>query len=221
VAISQAVRSELLADGYDPGRIHALPNGVPVPESPWTPAAGTTPGPNAVYVGRLAREKGLDVLLDAWVEVVRARPGARLRLLGEGPVRSSLEQQAARLGIRSSVELTGAVADPISTLRAADLFILPSREEGMSIALLEAMALGIPVLASAIPGNQSLVVDGLHGLLAPPNDAGALTGRILEILGEPAEARRRAGTARRHVIEHYSIAAMARRHLELFEALLS
>jgi glycosyltransferase involved in cell wall biosynthesis len=107
-----------------------------------------------------------------------------------------------------------------SLLRAADLFVLPSREEGMSIALLEAMALGLPAVATAIPGNLALIEDGQHGRLASPGDATALARAILDQWAGPEAARARAETARRRVIEDYSIVAMARRHLDLFRRLV-
>jgi glycosyltransferase involved in cell wall biosynthesis len=220
VAISQAIRDELAADGYHPARIHELPNGVPVPEVPWAPPPRTGSGLRGIFIGRLAPEKGLDVLVEAWAQVVRERPEARLRILGEGPARATLEEQVARRGLQTAVEMPGASGNPMPDLRASDVFVLPSREEGMSIALLEAMALGMPVITTAIPGNQALIVNGLHGLLAPPGDAATLAARILAVGAEPESARRRAEEARRRVREHYSIAAVARRHLMLFEGLV-
>ena len=219
VAISAAVRRELLGAGYDPGRIVDLPNGVPIPSEPW----GPRPDPDslrAAFVGRLAPEKGLQALVDAWPIVLAARPEARLTLVGEGPERPRLEAQIARLGLAGAVELAGARADPSPILRASDLFVLPSREEGMSVALLEAMALGIPSVASAIPGNMALMVDGEHGRLAPPDDPPALARVILGHRSDPA-ALRMAGAARRRVADDFSISAVARRHLELFGRLVA
>jgi glycosyltransferase involved in cell wall biosynthesis len=216
VSISPAVRAELLASGYDPARIHDLPNGVPVPAEPWRSRPDWLAAPRAVFVGRLAPEKDLGVLIDAWPRVRSVYPGARLLLAGEGPERAALEGRIDRLGLRGAVELPGATTDVESLLRAADLFVLPSREEGMSIALLEAMALGLPVVATAIPGNLALIDDRMHGRLAPPGDASALARAILDQWADPEAARARAEDARHRVIEQYSIAAMARRHLDLF-----
>ena len=216
VAISPAIRAELLAAGYDPERVHDLPNGVPVPETPWTPSDAR----HAAFVGRLAPEKGLDILLDAWSLVRQTHPEARLSLIGEGPERPSLEARIGRLGLDDVVDLAGAVADPSRLLNAMDLFVLPSREEGMSIALLEAMALGLPVVATDIPGNRGLIVPGEHGRLVPPDDPGALAGAIRDRWAEPEAAMRMAAEARRRVVEHFSIAAVARRHLDLFALLL-
>ena len=155
-------------------RIVAIPNGVPVPETAWQRRPEWRAAPRAVFVGRLAPEKGLDTLIDAWPSVRATYPEARLILIGEGPERAALEDRVKALGLTlgpgQAVELPGASADPTEALRGADLFVLPSREEGMSIALLEAMALGIPLVASSIPGNRRLVSDFKHGRLAPPDD---------------------------------------------------
>ncbi len=218
VAISAGVRAELIAAGYDPARVVDLPNGVPVPEVAWSPREGD--GLVAAFVGRLAPEKGLDALVDAWPMVVAGSPGARLVLVGEGPERAGLEARAARLGLGNAVALPGPSADPSGVLRGADLFVLPSREEGMSIALLEAMALGIPCVASAIPGNRALLVDGVHGRLAPPANPPALARAILGHRADPL-APSMAEAARRRVAAEFSIGAVARRHLELFARLVA
>jgi glycosyltransferase involved in cell wall biosynthesis len=219
VAISPSVRGELVAEGYDPSRIFDLPNGVPVPDVPWQPRGGSN-SLRATFVGRLAPEKGLDALVDAWPIVLSERPEARLTLIGEGPERAQLEARIARLGLGGSVELPGLASDPSLILRDSDLFVLPSREEGMSIALLEAMALGIPSVASAIPGNLALLTDGVHGRIAPPDDPPSLARAILAVRADPL-APSMAAVARRRVFEHYSIAAVARRHLELFARLVA
>jgi glycosyltransferase involved in cell wall biosynthesis len=215
VAISPAIRAELLAAGYPASIIHDLPNGVPVPAQAWNPSRSL----RAAFVGRLAPEKALDILLDAWPRVLAAIPGAALTLIGEGPERTALENQAARLEISSSVKMPGIAEDPVSTLRAHDLFVLPSREEGMSIALLEAMALGMPIVASAIPGNRGLIRDGIDGVLFEPENPEALASAIVEAWTNPANGLAMGCAARRRIIEDFSIAAVARRHLDLFARL--
>ena len=218
VAISPAVRAELIAGGYDPAKVVDLPNGVPVPSDPWR--AGDDPDSlRAAFVGRLAPEKGLGALVDAWPIVLRDRPGARLTLIGEGPERASLEGRIARLGLGDSIALPGPSADPTPLLRSSDLFVLPSREEGMSLALLEAMALGVPCVASAIPGNLALMAEGVHGRLAPPDAPEDLARAILAHRADPL-APAMAEAARRRVVEGYSIGAVARRHLDLFDRLV-
>ena len=189
VAISAATRGELVAAGYDPARVHDLPNGVPVPDQLWQPAPRAVPR-HAAFVGRLAPEKGLDALVDAWPIVLGNRPDARLTLIGDGPSRPGLEARIAGLGLAGSIRLNGAAPDPAEVLRDCDLFVLPSREEGMSIALLEAMAWGLPVVASLIPGNAALISDGVHGRLARARRPGRPRPRDPGPVGRPARLDR-------------------------------
>lgn len=220
VSISDAVTAELRGAGYDPSKIVALPNGVPVPEPAWQRRPDWRRAPRAVFVGRLAAEKGLDTLIDAWPAVLAAFPGSGLSLVGEGPERPALEARVARLGLAASVDLPGACDDPTDRLRGADLFVLPSREEGMSVALLEAMALGVPLAATSIPGNLRLIDDFRHGRLAPPNDPAALARVILDQWTDFDRAVDMAHAARRRVRDEFSIGAVARRHMELFQDLI-
>lgn len=220
VAISGAVRRELIAAGYDESRIVDLPNGVPVPDEPWSPRPGWSENPEAAFIGRLAPEKGLRALIDAWPIVRRSFPGARLTLIGEGPERPSLAARIAQLGLAESIRLPGPSPTPGAQLASADLFVLPSREEGMSIALLEAMALGIPTVATAIPGNLALIADGVHGRLAPADDPAALARAIVAQWSDPDLAARMGREARRLVIDRHSIGAVARAHLDLFDRLI-
>jgi glycosyltransferase involved in cell wall biosynthesis len=220
VSISAAVTEELRRAGYDPKKIHALPNGVPVPERAWQRRPGWREHPRATFVGRLAPEKGLDTLLDAWPLVREAFPTARLTLVGDGPERPALEARARRLGLGDAVEMPGPSADPSALLRDSDLFVLPSREEGMSVALLEAMALGVPLVATSIPGNRRLVQDFKHGRLVPPDDPSMLARGVIDQWTTFDRAFHMSRAARRRVQDEFSIAAVARKHLELFRRLM-
>jgi glycosyltransferase involved in cell wall biosynthesis len=204
-------------------RIVAIPNGVPVPETAWQRRSEWQTAPRAVFVGRLAPEKGLDTVIDAWPLVRATYPEARLILIGEGPQRAGLEDRVKALGLTlgpgQAVELPGASAEPTEALRDADLFVLPSREEGMSIALLEAMALGIPLVASAIAGNRRLVSDFEHGRLVPPDDPEGLARIIVDQWGNFDRAFQMSRAARSRVDQEFSIQSVARKHLELFQAL--
>lgn len=222
VAISKPVRAELIAAGFDGGKIHDLPNGVPVPPRPWQRRQGWRDAPRAAFIGRLAPEKGLPTLLRAWPIVREAFPKARLALIGEGPERPALARLAGELGLGADAfAMPGATADVEAELRASDLFVLPSAEEGMSIALLEAMALGVPVVASAIPGNRRLVVDFRHGRLAPPGDVDALAASIVDQWSTFDRAFHMSRAARGRVEQLFSIRAVARGHLRLFRGLIA
>lgn len=219
VAISQAVRDELLRAGYPAAKIHDLPNGVPLPEIPWDRRENWREAPRAVFVGRLAPEKGLRTLIDAWPIVRRSHPRARLALIGEGPQRPELEAAVGALDLREFIGLPGAAADVAPVLRSSDLFVLPSAEEGMSIALLEAMALGMPLVASDIAGNRKLVADHRHGRLAPADPAG-LARVIVEQWDQFDQAVRMGQDARKLVESTYAIEVIARKHRELFTSLV-
>ncbi len=153
-----------------------------------------------------------------------AHPAARLILIGEGPERAALEARARSLGLAigpgQAVEMPGVAADATAALRDADLFVLPSREEGMSIALLEAMALGIPLVASSIPGNRRIVGDFKHGRLAPPDNPGELARVINEQWANFDRAFHMSRAARSRVEQEFSIRIVARKHLQLFSELI-
>ena len=206
-------------------RIVSISNGVPVPETPWRLRSEWSRAPRAVFVGRLAPEKGLETLIEAWLKV-RARFGAaQLVLVGEGPERGVLENQARAIGLTighgQAVSIPGSVSDSTEALRQADLFVLPSREEGMSIALLEAMALGLPVVASSIPGNRRLIDDQEQGRLIPRGDPTALAGAIIEQWENPERATQMGIAARQRVEREFSIEAVAKAHLALFHELVT
>lgn len=220
VAISKAVHNELWSLRHDDARIHDLPNGVPVPQRAWQRRPGWREAPRAVFVGRLAAEKNLATLMRAWPIVRLSFPNARLTLVGEGPKRPLLEEIARNLGLSAdAVAMPGASADVEPLLRSADLFVLPSTEEGMSIALLEAMALGVPLVASAIPGNRRLVADFKHGRLAAP-EPDALARAIVDQWTHFDRAFHMSRAARSRVEQQFSIASVARQHLSLFRELI-
>jgi glycosyltransferase involved in cell wall biosynthesis len=173
----------------------------------------------AVYTGRLNEEKGLTCLVDAWSLVLKNRSNARLWLVGEGPLRDRLAEQIERLHIRGRCVLVGSFDSVDELLAAADLFVLPSREEGMSISLLEAMVNGLPIVAGDIPGNRALITSGTHGLLVNPEDRAAFAAAISSLLDAPSRAAELGAAARRRVQEHFSLRTMVERHLQLFELL--
>jgi glycosyltransferase involved in cell wall biosynthesis len=235
VAPSPAIERELTVSGYARGRILYLPNGVAIPEP--RDAAGRSQArldlaeadaslaigdesPLAVYTGRLHEMKGLGFLVRAWPQVLSRVPNARLWLVGDGPYRAELNDLIGQLGLWGFVYVTGPFDDVEEFLRAADLFVLPSLEEGMSLALLEAMAMGLPVIASAIPANEAIVDDRVTGLLAPPRDSELLAERVLGLFTDRAQCDRLGQAARELVSERYSLEKMVDNHLDLFGRLL-
>src|SRR6185503_8111171 len=130
--------------------------------------------PVVLTVGSLTSQKAQSVLVDAWAQVARGRPDARLLIAGEGPLRADLERQIAALGLGEAVTLLGARRDAADLMEAADVFVLSSVREGLSITLLEAMRAGRPAVATRIGGNGEAIAEGETGLLVPMRDAEAL-----------------------------------------------
>jgi len=176
--------------------------------------------PMALYTGRLHQDKGLAQLIQAWKLLGSRWPTARLWIAGEGPQHRELARQIEELDLQGRVLLAGVFDEIDELLSAADLFVLPSYEEGMSLALLEAMAAGLPVVASDIPGNRPLVSDGEQGLLVPPRDAAALAAAIDRIWNEADLAAQLGAAARDRAMSRFSLDRTLDQHLALFQNLL-
>ncbi len=228
VAVSQAIRDELVAVGASPASIWNITNGVDADRfSPvlagekrmFRRALGFGDGPLVVFAGRLAPEKGVDVLLDAWPRLVARVPGARLCLMGSGGEEARLREQAHALRIEDSVRFTGGVDDVAPYVRVADVAVLPSRSEGMPVALLEAMSCAVPVVATRVGGSAEVLDDGVTGQLVPVESPQALAAAMAEALLERAPAARRAEAARAHVLAHHAMDAVADDFLSLYQAL--
>ncbi|WP_329384353.1 glycosyltransferase [Streptomyces sp. NBC_01351] len=169
------------------------------------PAAFRGDGPLAVCVGRLCQQKGQDVLLRAWPELLGTVPGARLALVGDGPDTERLRRTAAQSG-GTSVLFAGAAADIRPWLRAADLVVLPSRWEGMALAPLEAMACGRPVLVSDVSGARESLPPGQGRLcLVPPEDPTALAKALGGLLAEPRLLAELGEQARQHARTDFDV----------------
>jgi len=171
-----------------------------------------------VGLGRLVPVKGFQVLVKALPLIVSAVPSARLLLVGEGPLREDLLVEARALGVGDRLELAGAQSDPAPFLAAADLVVVPSLNEGMGRVLVEAMALGCPVVATCVGGIPVVVLDGETGRLVAPDDPPALAGAVTELLKDPG-VRQRMGEAGRRRAEQFSLAVMESRLLDLYRDL--
>ncbi len=174
----------------------------------------------AVFTGRLHDQKQVDVLIRAWPAVRRIAP-ARLMIVGDGPLREDLIQLRDSLGMTpDEVHFTGRLDDPSDVLKASDLFVLPSRAEGMSNSLLEAMATGLPCVVSAIGGNVDLIQPELTGRLVADSSPEAWAEAILGVYRNPEAARRWGRSARGKVEREYSIDAVVDRNVMLYRRLI-
>jgi glycosyltransferase involved in cell wall biosynthesis len=171
-------------------------------------------------VCRLHLQKGYADLLTALTRVQARVPAVRLLLVGEGELRSQLEAQAQAMGLSEAVIFAGARTDVPEILAGLDVFVLPSLWEGMSNAVLEAMAAGLPVVATGVGGTPEVVVDGVTGLLVAAGDAGALARSLTRLLCDP-ELRRRMGQAgRERVAQRFTVGRMVEQTQRLYERLL-
>ena len=148
-----------------------------------------------VGLGRLVPVKGFDMLIAALPAIAAAVPSTRVMLIGDGPERGALEAQAAALGVRARLTVLGATPDVGACLAAADVLAAPSRNEGMGRALVEAMALGVPVVAAEVGGIPAVVADRETGRLVPPGDVGALAEALIELGQDEALAVKLGATA--------------------------
>ena len=187
-ALARFVPRERLA--FAPNPLPAPPPGEAAPKS----------GPFFLAIGRLHRQKAYDVLLQAFARIAPTFPQWRLVVLGEGELKSALAEQTAALGLCGQVEWLGQHADPWPWLRAADVFVLPSRFEGTPNALLEAMSCSVPpIVSDATAGALEYVADGESGLVAPVEDAAALAQAMARLAGDPAARAALGAGARRRV----------------------
>ncbi len=171
-------------------------------------------------VGRLSPEKGQAVLLRALPAVLAAFADAGCVLAGEGPSRPGLEAEARRLGVQERVVFLGHRRDVPTVLAALDLFVQPSIYEGFGLSLLEAMAAGLPIVASRVGGIKELVEDGATGVLVRPQDPGALGEAIVRLLRDRGGAGRLAEAAAARARERHSLAGVAARVDDLYREIL-
>ncbi len=226
VAISGAIRDELLKYGTDPGRIAQIPNGVEVPPLPdegdrMRSRSELDLPPDvsvAVYVGRAGKQKGSDLLIKAWKSIAATEPKHKLFLLGEGFTTDPVFMKSAK-EIGSSLIVTGKVRDVNLYLRAADLFVFPSRGEGLSLAVLEAQSHGLPCLLSDLPANRDLVTEGRTGLFCRPEDWEDLRDRLLYALYNISALKPLGNAARHQVIARFSLGSIAAAFEDLYATL--
>jgi glycosyltransferase involved in cell wall biosynthesis len=171
-------------------------------------------------VARLVRQKGLDVAVDALPTIRERHPDAVLVVLGEGPERAGLEEQARRRGVSEALRLPGRAGDVAAWLQRADVLVHPARWEGFGLAVLEAMVAGLPVVGSRVSSLPELVADGRTGVLVPPDDSDALAAAVSELLDDPDLARQLGEAGRERASKEFSVERMAERTLDVYRAAL-
>lgn len=224
ITISEEIKNELLDIDVPLERQSFIPNGVdvndirPIGFSEKRLLRGTLdlpPGPLVIYTGRFVPAKQLTHLLEVWGQIAPRCPKAHLLLLGDGP-----EEARLRAMNVERVIFGGRVDDVKPYLQAADIFVLPSATEGLSNALLEGMAAGLPVIATAVGGAPDVIQHGESGWLIDPQDPHDLKAALLSLLSKPALCMLLGKKGRNHVYDWYGLESVADRHLALYRELM-
>jgi glycosyltransferase involved in cell wall biosynthesis len=220
ITVSRDQRRMLLERGVDRRRLVLIPNVIDASgfaasagkREDTRAALGLLPEvPVAILVGRLTAQKAVDCFLTVASAVSDVRPDARFLIVGDGPERPALDAQTDALGISDNVLFLGYREDVPSLLLASDVFVLSSLAEGLPLALLEAMAVGLPVVASRVGGVPDVVRGGENGILVRPGMPLSLAEGMLELMEDPEQARRLGEAGRQHVCRSFGPSQAARR----------
>jgi len=205
VCVSGDVAELSVAQGIAPGRLRTIFNGIDLERFPFS---GSSPEGPVVAVARLSPEKDLSNLVRAVAIAAREDPDLRVEVAGDGPCRGELAQLVDELRLQERVSFLGEVRDVQALLARGTIFVLPSRSEGISLTLLEAMACGLPVVATRVGGNPEVVLDGQTGLLVSPGDPAALAQAILCMRRDLERGLRMGRAGRQRVEQHFDIRRM-------------
>lgn len=230
VSVSEAQAVKVRRAGVRPERVVVIRNALrTAPLAPRDPACReelqklfTSPRQRIVVAaGRLSPEKGFDGLVNAAALVARQDPTIGFVVFGDGPLRQELARQIAARELEGSFVLAGFRGDVERYLPACDLAVLSSHREGLPVAVLEGMAAGLPVVATAVGGVPEVIDDGVHGYLVPPADPTALARRILDVLGDEASRQKMGQRGRARIESEFTFAIQAEAYTHLFERLQS
>lgn len=218
ICVSEAVKTDLLARTRLPeGLVHVIASGVES-DSPAECLPSLQPGhvPVVGTAGRLEAEKGLPFFLSAAQQVVACGREVEFLIAGAGPEEFNLRRLARELGIAHKVTFVPYLLDFAESLAAMDIFCLPSLQQGLGTVMLEAMALGRPVIATGVGGVYSIVKDGQTGLIVAPSNSGDLAKRIIELLDDTVRARAMGAAARQLVQDEFGVERMVRQTADLY-----
>jgi sugar transferase (PEP-CTERM/EpsH1 system associated) len=217
VAVSHDLSDYALGELQVPAeRLHVIHNGIECDRFSLARREAGSRRFDAIMVARLSSEKDFPSLLQAVGLVQQKRPDFRLAIAGDGPLRQEVEDLIEQLRLEQHVELLGNRSDVPSLLTQAEVFVLSTHTEGLSIALLEAMACGKPIVATAVGGNPEVVVDGETGFLVPRDAPQVLASRLLWLTEHPEEARRMGAAGRRRVEQQFNIRRMVESYEDLY-----
>ncbi len=219
VVLSSRMKNSLAEHGFNLPDVQLIPNGADIIRFKPGDLDSSSDGREQVVVcvSGLRYEKGIDVLLQAWHLVHQQAPQARLIIVGDGGLQFQLESMAKALGIANSVEFTGLQTDVPTQLHRGGLAVLPSRWEGMPNALLEAMACGLPCVATRVSGSEDIIQHGVNGLLVESEDYQGMAQALLTLLRDPVLTRKYGQAAREMIERHFSLECIMDRYVELYQ----
>jgi len=222
VAVSSEVKERLLKAGVRDAKIRLVQNGIDL--RPFDAASPSLRGDARSermlivgLVGRLSKEKGIDIFLRAAARVLANFPNTRFVVVGDGPDKDALQALSDELNIHDSVSLLGRRDDMPSVYASLDVMVSSSRQEGLPIAVLEGMASGLPLVATAVGEVPSVVLDGRTGVLLPAEDVGLLARGIESLLGDASKRNRFGAAGRKLIEEQFSAERMTADYLRVYE----
>jgi glycosyltransferase involved in cell wall biosynthesis len=225
IAISAAVRRILVEDGIDPANIVVVNSGIDLSSTERIRQASirlelglSAAGPLAVAVGALVDHKDHQTLIRAAARLRTTHPDLQWAVAGEGDLRVALEREIRDLGLGSVIHLLGQVTEPLRLIRDASVFVMSSKEEGLGTSVLDAMAIGTPVVATRAGGIPEMV-DGGAGILVPPRDPDLLAAGVAQVLDHPDLAARLVETASKRVAT-FSAGGMAEGVLQVYRSIV-
>lgn len=218
VCVSKDVERLCRAEGIAAASLCTIPNGVDCDRFSTRGPLADAP---AAYVGRLTPEKDLPTLIEAAAIAVRRRPTFRLSIAGHGPCAAELAALARIRGLEGHVRFVGDVRDVPAFLAESSLFVLPSRTEGMPLTVIEAMACGLPVVATRVGGTPEVVLDGETGTLVPAGNAPAMAEAMLALHGDHARATAMGERGRRRAREGFDVRSMVERYESLYREIVA
>lgn len=229
IAVSRDLETWLrLAIGVPPRKLHHIYNGVD--SAKFHPRQGSRPEfahPGCIVfgsVGRMVAVKDYPTLTAAFIHLMRQQPDraerARLVIVGDGPARATCLDMLQGAGLAHLAWLPGERHDIPDIMRMLDVFVLPSKNEGISNTILEALASGLPVVATAVGGNVELVEEGVNGMLVQPGDVADMAQALLAYLDTPARITEQGANARQHAEQRFSIPVMAEAYATVYDQTL-
>lgn len=230
IAMTEEIENALLDDGFNKDRIRRIPNwvdrnkfhpGEETDKRSLRKKLGLNESTNVLFVGRLVYRKGVDILIKAWKELVLCNHSCKLLIAGDGEERDRLKTQCIDSGISESVSFLGHINNIDDYLKVIDIFVIPSRQEGMPNSLLEAMACKLPVIATRIGGATDIIRDGENGLLVSPGSVQELTSAMLRLIGDKHLSDSLAQHAYETIHENYYIDSIIGKYIDLYNKVLN